>query len=256
MNKATLIKFAQFFLIVILGVAADQWSKIYAEDRLASSRLGHDIVLTVPEEMAQKTVTEFLTSELSYSDAQDIQELTERWVQDESGARLRADDKVTAQQNIHIKNRDVTIVEGYWDFQYTRNPGAAFGFLAGQDTAWRKPFFVIISFVAILIILYILNGVLLSQQLLIWGLSLIAGGAIGNFIDRVRFSYVIDFILWKYTDEHRWPTFNVADALIVVGVGFMFIEILRDSMRERREKAALEVVGQTEDDEPEEIASA
>jgi signal peptidase II len=57
----------------------------------------------------------------------------------------------------------------------------------------------------------------------------------GNFIDRIRFNYVIDFILWKYTDAHRWPTFNVADALICVGVAFMLIEILRDTMRERRE---------------------
>jgi lipoprotein signal peptidase len=153
----------------------------------------------------------------------------------EDDRRIRGDEVVKAGDVIRVTYRDVTIIDGYWDFQYTRNPGAAFGFLASSDSPLRRPFFVGVSALAILIILYVLVGVQLHQQLLIWGLSLIASGAVGNFIDRVRFGYVIDFILWKYTDAHRWPTFNIADALICVGVGFMVLEIIRDSLAQRRE---------------------
>ena len=257
MNKATLLKFAQFLLIMIVGVAADQWTKWYAEERLASSRLDHPIVLTVPEEMADKTVKEFLTSEFTYSSPKEIETLTRRWVRDSDGRRMRAEDKVSAKQEVRVTNREVVIVKDYWDFQYTRNPGAAFGFLASSDSQWRRPFFIVISCVAVLIILYILYGVTLAQQLLIWGLSLIAAGAMRNFIDRIRFNYVIDFILWKYTDAHRWPTFNVADALICVGVGFMLIEIMRDTMRERREiQEQREALAEESEGEDEEMQGA
>lgn len=238
MNKSTLLKFAQFLLIVVVGVVADQWTKLYAEDRLASRRLGHEVVLEIDAADADKTVEEVLTAEFTWSSPEHIESIARRHVRDDDGRRLRPDDKVTADQKIHVLHREATIVPDYWDFQYTRNPGAAFGFLADHDSPYRKPFFVVISIVAILIILYILHGVTIQHQLLIWGLSLIAGGAIGNFIDRVSYSYVIDFILWKYTDEYRWPTFNVADVLIVVGVGLMLIEIVRDTLRERREQLA------------------
>src|SRR5690606_4963149 len=127
--------------------------------------------------------------------------------------------------------REVVVIDGYFDFQYTRNPGAAFGTLADSDESFRKPFFILISIAAVVMILVLLRGVLFSQQILLWGLGLIAAGAIGNFIDRIRFGYVIDFIVWKYTDAHRWPTFNVADALLCVGVGLMVIEIIRDTIK-------------------------
>ena len=250
MSKATLIKFSQFFLIVILGVAVDQWSKWYAEDRLATPRLGHEMVLTVPETVAEETtVEEFLSAELDWSSPEQIDTIAQRWARSDQGERLRPEDKLSGVQAVHVLKRDVTIVEDYWDFQYTRNPGAAFGFLADTDSPWRKPFFIVISVIAILLILFIIRGVTLQQQLMIWGLSLIAGGAIGNFIDRLRFSYVIDFILWKYTDAHRWPTFNVADALICVGVGLMFIEFIRDAKRGRELKRQGVVTEVLEDDE-------
>ncbi len=237
MNKATLIKFSQFFLIVIVGVAADQWTKWYAEERLATQRLGHEVVLTVPENVAQETtVKDVLSTEFTWSTPEQVDTLASRWVRNDDGKKMRPDDKVEAKQKLHITNRDVEIIEGYWDFQYTRNPGAAFGFLADSDSPYRKPFFIVISIIAMGLILYIIRTISLQQQIMLWGLSLIAGGAIGNFIDRIRFSYVIDFILWKYTDAHRWPTFNVADALIVAGVGLMFIEILRDMKREKDEQ--------------------
>ena len=74
-----------------------------------------------------------------------------------------------------------------------------------------------------------------TDHLTIFALSFIAAGAIGNFIDRVAYGWVIDFIVWKATEEYRWPTFNIADACICVGVALLFIQMGRDTLRERAE---------------------
>jgi lipoprotein signal peptidase len=258
MKNEHLSKYIIFLAIVIAGVFSDQWTKWYAEQRLATQRPGHfthEMVLTVPEAYGGQTLEAYLTDELAYNTPDEVDAIAGRWVRGGDGARLMATSTLEAGQEVRILRREVTVVEDYWDFQYTRNPGAAFGFLANQDASWRKPFFILVSLFAVGVILYILMGVELGQQILIWGLGLIAAGAIGNFIDRIQFGYVIDFIVWKYTDANRWPTFNVADAFICVGVGFMLIEIARDGVRERREARLAaeggegETEGNTGDDE-------
>jgi signal peptidase II len=238
MNKSTIIKFVQFGLILVLGIAADQWTKWYSEQRLAMSRPGvfqQEVVLKVPEADAGKTVRDYIAQEFTWSTADEIDHLSKRYLRAEDDRRIYGEDKVEAGQIIRVTYRHVTVIPDYFDLQYTRNPGAAFGFMSNSDSPFRRPFFVGVSALAIILIIYILAGIALEQQLLIWGLSLIASGAVGNFIDRVRFGYVIDFIVWKYTDQYRWPTFNIADALICIGVGFMFIEILRDALKQRRD---------------------
>ncbi|MEM1349488.1 MAG: signal peptidase II, partial [Myxococcota bacterium] len=217
MERATTLKFVQFFVIVFVGIFADQATKIYAEERLASQRPGffsHNIELVVPEAFDGETAEEYLTAEFTWSSAEEIDRMLRSNVRDREGRPIRADALVSKDQEITVRRREVVLVEDYFDFQYTRNPGAAFGFLADSESQLRRPFFFVISFMALGFILYSLSGVTLKQQLIIFGLSLIAGGAIGNFIDRIQYGYVIDFILWKYTDQYRWPTFNVADALI------------------------------------------
>jgi len=57
-------------------------------------------------------------------------------------------------------------------------------------------------------------------------LSLIFGGAIGNYIDRLRFQYVIDFLDFHYKEVYHWPAFNVADSAIVCGVGMLLAQML------------------------------
>lgn len=237
MSRDTALKFLQFFLILFVGIAADQWSKMVAEDRLASSRPGHfeqHIVLSVPEAYEGKPMKEYLTQEFTRNTSEEIDRMARAFVRTPEGSRVQGSAILKKGQKLHVTRREVVIVEGYWDFQYTRNPGAAFGFLADSNEQYRRPFFIVISIVALFIILYLLKGVNRRQQILIWGLSLIASGAVGNFIDRIRFGYVIDFILWKYTDAHRWPTFNIADALICLGVALMAIEIIRDGLAQRK----------------------
>jgi signal peptidase II len=132
----------------------------------------------------------------------------------------------------------ITVVEGYAAFAYIRNPGAAWGFLARAKESFRQPFFVSISVLAMLFILYIHWRLEPGQHLLLVALSLVMGGALGNFIDRVRFSFVVDFIKVHWRHRYEWPTFNVADIAITVGVILLFAEMfLGPFLRRRRLRA-------------------
>ena len=114
------------------------------------------------------------------------------------------------------------IIEGVFHFHYLENRGAAFGLLQNQRT-----FFLMITLVIIAAILWYLIKQPQTSLLLTVALSLIAGGAIGNYIDRLRFGYVIDFI-----DFQVWPVFNIADSAIVIGQALLIYYILKDHRRE------------------------
>lgn len=119
----------------------------------------------------------------------------------------------------------VTVVEDFWHFRYVENPGAAWGFLADSADWFRTPFFVIVSILAMGFILVYFHKSEPGQRILRVALALVFGGAVGNFIDRIRLSYVIDFIDWHYYREFTWPTFNVADMGISIGVGLLIVDM-------------------------------
>ncbi len=236
--KPNIKKYILFFVIVLVGVGLDQWTKQIASDRLATQRPGyvhHPVVLEVGEDDKGETVEEFLAGEFTRNSPEEIEVIAQYHTRTADGVPLEPDMQVEPGQEVEVTNRKVVVVQDYWDFQYTENPGAAFGLLSDGNKEWRVPFFILVSLIAVGMILYILHGVYWQQQILVWGLSFIASGAVGNFIDRIRFGYVIDFIVWKYTNEYRWPTFNIADALICVGVALMAIELIRDAFRPRDE---------------------
>ncbi len=237
MNK-NVLKFVQVIAIVLVCVGLDQWTKQIASDRLATARgssFNHYIYLTVPDEFEGKTVKEYLRHEFVPPNTDDELERIVRSTTTDKAVLVQAGDELEAGDKLEVRWREVTVIDDYWDWQYTRNPGAAFSFLADAESELRRPFFLMVSAVAVIIIFWILIGVQLRQQLLIWALACVCGGAIGNLIDRVRFDYVIDFIVWKYTDEYRWPTFNLADTFICIGVGLMVIEMIRESLEARNE---------------------
>ena len=229
MKPESIKKYAVFLVAVAILVVADQWTKQYAEDRLATQGMSH-IVLDVGAEHDGETVKRFLSDEFKWNSEEEVAEIADHFTRTIDGELLTADSEVAEGTSIEVRQRDVVIIEDFWDFQYTRNPGAAFGLFADADESFREPFFIIVSLLAVAIILGLLRGVPFRQQFLFWGLTLIAAGALGNFIDRVQFGYVIDFIVWKYTDDYRWPTFNVADALICVGVALMVVEMVRETI--------------------------
>lgn len=106
-----------------------------------------------------------------------------------------------------------------------RNPGAAWGILAGQ--MW---FFYIITVIVVGIIIYYMETYSKGHRLLGLSLALVLGGAIGNLIDRVRFQEVVDFVD-VYIFSYDYPIFNVADSSLVIGVILIGIITLLEEVR-------------------------
>ncbi|MFN7729586.1 MAG: signal peptidase II [Bdellovibrio sp.] len=125
------------------------------------------------------------------------------------------------------------ILPGLFNLTYVRNFGAAFGFLAETHPAFREIFFLAMPPVALLIILLILRGVEDNDYWQVAALSSVFGGAIGNYIDRLRFRYVIDFLDFHWKERYTWPAFNVADMAIVGGVIALLILMFIEGRKER-----------------------
>ena len=119
------------------------------------------------------------------------------------------------------------VLPGFFNLTYVLNPGAAFGLLAGAAPAFRGPFFIAVSVLAIAVICYYHARYARGRPLSTVGLALILGGALGNLIDRLRVGMVIDFLDF-YLGAYHWPAFNVADSGITVGVGLLLVEMLRE----------------------------
>jgi signal peptidase II len=120
---------------------------------------------------------------------------------------------------------------------YVRNTGAAFGLFANFDSNLKSIFLnsvAVAAFVAVTV--YALRSHFRSVRLQI-GLALVLGGAVGNLVDRVRFGYVVDFLLFG-VNGHYWPAFNVADSAICVGVGLLVLDMLASQSREPSAPAA------------------
>ena len=123
-------------------------------------------------------------------------------------------------------------VAPFWQNRYTQNRGAAWGVLAGAGEKFRVPFFHLVSIAAVIFIVSYYRKLRNDQRYLQIALALVLGGAIGNALDRVLRGYVIDFIDWHWFDPNwlrpglHWPTFNVADSGITVGLLMLFLEML------------------------------
>ncbi len=120
------------------------------------------------------------------------------------------------------------VIPGIFNLTYLTNTGAAFGFLAGEETIWRQAFFVGAICVALLVIAFTYKDLKQQSTLSAYSLSLIGGGAVGNLIDRLRLGAVTDFLDFYYK-SHHWPAFNVADSAITVGVCLFLLGTLIDS---------------------------
>ncbi len=137
----------------------------------------------------------------------------------------------------------VVLVKGHLTLSLAYNRGGAWGLLQDASETVRRPFFLLVSVLAIAFIVSLYSRLTPGQQALKWGLPLVLGGALGNLQDRIVRSSVIDFIdyradwvrsmntlftrfshHWNVTDH--WPTFNVADICICIGVGLMALDML------------------------------
>ena len=131
--------------------------------------------------------------------------------------------KVWAVRNLPLFEPRV-LVDGFFDLVHVRNTGVAFSLLSNLDHRWVHPFLILATVLAMgAVLAYI--AYLPCRGAAPVGLGLILGGAVGNLIDRARLGYVVDFIdlYWR---NHHWPTFNVADVGITVGVVLLLIDMV------------------------------
>lgn len=122
---------------------------------------------------------------------------------------------------VHLKDKPAfPVISGVLELNYLENKGAAFGMLQNQ-----KAFFIFVAFVILGVIGYVLYKIPDEKKyrMLHVLLSLIAAGAIGNMIDRIRLDYVVDFIYFVLIN---FPIFNVADIYVSVSTVILVILLL------------------------------
>lgn len=113
--------------------------------------------------------------------------------------------------------QSIPIFEGVFHLTFVRNTGAAFSNF--QDQRWGL--IIVTSIVLIALIIFFVRKIHKEHWSLILAISLIIGGGVGNLFDRIRLGYVVDMF-----DFHFWPVFNVADMAVVIGCGFLILNVL------------------------------
>jgi len=120
-----------------------------------------------------------------------------------------------------------TVIPGYWDWELSKNPGAAFSVLAtpgdGESHTGLHVMFGIVAAIALIGIGIAASRTAPEQRMRRTAYALIAGGALGNLIDRIASGDVTDFVRW-HVHSHMWPIFNVADAALLIGVTLLLVE--------------------------------
>lgn len=117
----------------------------------------------------------------------------------------------------------ITVIPGFFNIVHARNKGAAFSLFADASPMFRSVFFITVTIIALCVLAVLIRKA--DERLLITAFSLIAGGAAGNLIDRIRAGEVVDFIQW-YFRSFYWPSFNVADSAISIGVALLAIDMI------------------------------
>ena len=115
-----------------------------------------------------------------------------------------------------------SVIPGFFDIIHMRNTGAAFSLLQGLPVAYRTYFFLGVTVIALVAIFIIFWKSSESSWLLKAVMSLIVAGAIGNLTDRILLNEVVDFLSF-YIGHYRWPTFNLADTYISLGMAGLII---------------------------------
>ncbi len=147
-----------------------------------------------------------------------------RWVGSIIGIILLLDQATKYLIEKHVRLFAVIpVIPNFFNITHVMNKGAAFSLFASSPESFRRLFFTTVTTAAVVVIILLIRKT--NERLLIVAFSLIAGGAVGNLIDRVRYGEVVDFIQW-YVKSYYWPSFNVADSAITLGVCLLAFDML------------------------------
>jgi len=129
----------------------------------------------------------------------------------------------------------VPVIDGFFNIVYAMNRGSAFSFLHSAPDWFRKPFFFIIPLAAMIFIAYIMIKAQ-KNKIQFFAFASVLGGALGNFISRLYPGYVIDFLDVRITNTYHWPSFNVADIGITVGLVLVMLDIAKMESKKKKAK--------------------
>lgn len=123
-----------------------------------------------------------------------------------------------------MQHQSIEVVRDFLSITYVHNRGAVFGLGSTFATPYLSWMLSLLSVISLIVILVYFLRVNASNRSLYSGLALVLGGALGNLFDRLNNNYVVDFVdvHWSF---HHWPTFNLADSAICVGVGLLLLSM-------------------------------
>lgn len=121
-----------------------------------------------------------------------------------------------------------TVLSSFFNLTYVRNTGAVWGWFQHQNE-WL----VLVSLVVLFLIMFFYHYLISGQTLCSVAIGCITGGILGNLVDRIRLGWVIDFLDFYWNDSH-WPSFNIADSAICMGVCFYLLASLWSAFESKR----------------------
>ena len=122
----------------------------------------------------------------------------------------------------NFREYEVLTVWPVFNLTLVYNTGAAFSFLSDAG-GWQRWFFVTVGVLVSLVMVIWLARLQPRERWTALGLALVVGGAVGNLIDRVVLGKVVDFLQWHWQDWY-WPSFNLADSAITLGVILLLVD--------------------------------
>ena len=125
-----------------------------------------------------------------------------------------------------VEGDSVVVIPGLLSLTYLRNPGAAFGLLAGAEPVVRQGFFILVTAVVVIALVWMLRARPRGQGSERVALVAILGGAFGNLYDRLTAGSVVDFVD-LYVGAWHWPAFNLADSCITLGAAVLIFSARR-----------------------------
>ncbi len=128
--------------------------------------------------------------------------------------------------------RSIDIIPGYLSLSLVHNTGVAFGLFDEMESAWKPYVLSGLAIVAVAAILIYSTRMPGDRKLLQLALSIIMGGILGNFADRIFRGYVVDFIEFHIQESFYWPNFNVADSAISIGIALLLIDTVKNPATE------------------------
>lgn len=153
------------------------------------------------------------------------------------------------------RQKPITVIDPLLEFSFSFNLGAAFGFL--NSVTWARVFFIVVTLLALAYMAWLAFSLPTRNRYGFVAIGFISAGAAGNLHDRLvrandgGFYGVVDFIKVNYPWGGSWPTFNVADVLLLVGVAVLFLFLHREGVEEQDEASAATNEDAPAEDEPE-----